>query len=176
MKTKNLSVAIVVLVLVFVGGIFLWNKWQPKNATEIVNNEMTPEQTLINFFDSLVNKDYESAVKIFYPVDANGDYNWNMVTQYRDPNKQNATKSEELAYYCEAVGTCLKIEVLSSAGINKDIYAFKAQFRDQDNNIFLYGPFGGMTAEQSPPETKFQYYVKKIDGVYKVITPPLYRP
>ena len=176
MKTKSLSLVIVLLALVLISGIFLWNKWQPKDENNIANSEVGPEQTLNIFFDSLVNQNYENAVKIFYPIDANGDYDWNLITQYRDPNKQNTTKVEELAYYCEAVGTCLKVEVLSSAGIDKYLYAFKVQFRDKDDNIFLYGPFGGMTAEQSPPETKFQYYVKKIDGVYKVITPPLYRP
>lgn len=156
MKTKNISVVIILLVLVFISGIFLWNKWQIKEKNNIANSEIGPEQTLINFFDSLVNNDYENAVKLFYPMDANEDYNWNIITQYRDPNKQNTTKAEELSYYCEAVGTCLKVEVLSSAGIDKDLYAFKVQFKDQNDNIFLYGPFGGMTMEQSPPSIRIK--------------------
>jgi len=166
MKFKSIGLGIVLLVLILVGGIFLWHGRQ----------QITPQETLVSYFDFLVNEDYESAVEIFYPLDGNGDYDWSMVTQYRNTKTKSSTKAEELADYCEAVGTCLQVEVLSSVEIDIDLYAFEVQFREKDGGVFLYGPFGGIMAEQSPPETKFQYYVKKIDNVYKVITPPLYRP
>lgn len=153
-----------------------WSRWQPRNEMRISSNELTPEQTLVNFFDSLVNEDYEKAIKTFHPLNAHGDYDWNLVTQYSKPDIQNPTKAEELAYYCEVVGTCLEIEVLSGTDLENGVYTFNVQFKNTDGTIFLYGPFGGSPAEQSPPQTTFQYSVKKIDGLYKVITPPLYRP
>ncbi|HAL50117.1 MAG: hypothetical protein UU40_C0015G0022 [Candidatus Uhrbacteria bacterium GW2011_GWD2_41_121] len=166
MKFKSIGLGIVLLVLILVGGIFLWHGRQ----------QITPQETLVSYFDFLVIEDYESAVEIFYPLDGNGDYDWSMVTQYRHTKTKSSTKAEELANYCEAVGTCLKVEVLSSEQTGDDLYKFTVQFINSDDSILLYGPFGGMTEEEMQPETKFQYYVKKIDNVYKVITPPLYRP
>ncbi len=175
MKIKNVSVIIILFFLMFAIGMFLWNKEESKEKNDIANNKLTAYQTLDAFFDFLVNKNYEDAVKIFYPVNENGDYDWNMLV-YHTPNKENPTKAEDLAYYCEAVGTCLDVEILKSIEKEKDFYFFEVQFKDENGNIFLYGPFGGVTADNTPPKTKFQYYVKKIDGIYKVITPPLYRP
>ncbi|QQR84036.1 hypothetical protein IPJ72_02470 [Candidatus Peregrinibacteria bacterium] len=151
-------------------------KWEDTTTDLTLKGETTPEQTLISFFDSLAKQDYQSAVKLFYPTDATGNYDWSLVTQYRDLNKQNPSKAEELAYYCKAVETCLKVEILNGAQINSDLYSFEVQFKKADNTVFLYGPFDGNTAEESPPETKFHYKVQKIDGMYKVTTPPLYRP
>ncbi|MBU4452830.1 hypothetical protein KKH24_01095 [Patescibacteria group bacterium] len=176
MKLKSIGVGIILLVLILVGGVLFWHGRQQDDWGEVADSEITPQETLVSYFDFLVNEDYESAVEIFYPLDGNGDYDWNMVTIYSDPNNQNATKAEELAYYCQAVGTCLKVEVLSSEQAEDDLYKFTVQFINGDDSIFQYGPFGGRTEEELSPETSFKYYVKKIDNVYKVITPPLYRP
>lgn len=175
MKIKNWILVFFILVLVFGIGIFIWNRGQQRD-TNPLNNKKIAEQTLVNFFDSLASKDYKNAVKIFYPLDPSGKYEWELVTQYRDSTKQNPSKAEDLAYYCEAVGTCLKVEILNNKEEKGDNFIFEVQFKEKDGSILLYGPFGGLTAEQSPPETKFRYEVKRIDGVYKVITPPLYRP
>lgn len=176
MKNRNLGIGIGIVVLAIAGGMFFWNTRQFRNEIGTGGDKQLAEQTLVNFFDFLVKKDAQSAVDIFYPTNAKGDYAWSLVTMFPDPTKQNPTKADELAYYCVAVGTCLKVDVLSGTEVARDFYSFDVQFRDKDGAIFLYGPFGGETAEQNPPETKFKFSVKKIDGVYKVITPPLYRP
>ena len=74
-------------------------------------------------FELLVPNDFKSAVEIFYPINPNGEYEWNMITVYRDINKLNSTHEEELQYYCSAVETCLKIKILI---IFKKIFEFSS--------------------------------------------------
>ncbi len=134
------------------------------------------QETLLNFFNYVASDDFKNAVKIFYPLDENDKYNWDMITQYRDPEKQNSSKEEELAYYCSAVGTCLRAELLGFGKRAENDYIFTIQFREKDGSKYIFGPCCGATEEDEPSRTQFEYEVKKIDGDYKVVTPPLYRP
>ncbi|MCG2722583.1 MAG: hypothetical protein L6290_11320 [Thermodesulfovibrionales bacterium] len=85
-------------------------------------------------------------------------------------------KAKILQHYCEAVGTCLKVKILNVVKVAGNEYKFKVQFIQDDGNVYEYSPCCGRAEEKTPQQTEFDHYVHKIDGVFKVRTPPLFRP
>jgi hypothetical protein len=125
--------------------------------------------TLVNFFDFLSNKKYDSAVEIFSPLD------WQTLKIY-SPTDEKISQGKDLENYCLATQTCLPIDVLDVSVKSEGDYVFNVQFREKNGDIMKYGPFGGLSEKESPPQRYFEFEVKKINGTYKVVTPPLYRP
>lgn len=128
------------------------------------------KRTLINFFNYLEKGDFDNAVKLFHQDD------WEQLNSFSVPSEQG-NKAKVLENYCNAVGTCMKAEVLSvTAKKSKVQYFLVVQFIQDDGSIYVFGPCCGATEEEMPPQKQFIFEVKKIDGDYKVVTPPLYRP
>ena len=134
-----------------------------QNSTE---SELQTAQTVLeNFFTYLANKQYEEAAAL---------YGWG---HDDDPGNNlqawvGANNAETLKNYCEAVDTCLKAKVLTGAKTNNDICKFLVQFIKNDGKIFEHPPYPG--AETIA--TDFDFSVKKINGQFKVINPPLFFP
>jgi hypothetical protein len=125
----------------------------------------TPQYALVSFFDALSTGQFENAVEFF---DFEGHGEW-VYSSSDDP-------AQILEDYCAATGTCLRAEVLATNEVNGDEYTLTVQFFNSDGSIYIAGPCCGATEEEMPSQDTFEFTVKKIDGVFKVTTAPLYRP
>lgn len=133
------------------------------------SDEETVKETLISFFDNLKNGEFEKALAIFELDD------WQVIDTFSPPEERD-NKAKVLENYCKAVGTCLKANVLEIKKEKSGEYNLVVQFEREDGSIFVLGPCCGETEETMPPQDKFDFKVKKIDGVFKVLTPPVYVP
>lgn len=134
-----------------------------KNESEMAKN------TLITFFDYLSQNEFEKAISL---TDLNNLSFWDTVKIYdRDFND----KVKMLEAYCEATQTCLKAKVLKVQQITNSEYILTTQFTNKDGSVYAPGPCCGIE-EETPPKSEFDFTVKKINGAFKVITAPLYRP
>lgn len=141
-----------------------------EGTEDLQTEEELAKRTLINFFNYLEKDDFGNAVKLFHQ-----DY-WEQLNSFSVPSEQG-NKAKVLENYCNAVGTCMKAEVLSVTAKKSGVqYSFVVQFIQGDGSIYVFGPCCGVTEEEMPSRKQFTFEVKKIDGIYKVITPPLYRP
>lgn len=136
-----------------------------------ITQPTSAKETLISFFDYLSKNEFEKAVQLFSTDEAD----WYTPYIYSADEDKN-DKAKVLKTFCEATQTCLKLEVLSTTKKSEDDYTFTVQFKEKDGSIMKYGPFGGVENDPTPPQTKFEYSVKKVGDSYKVITSPLYRP
>lgn len=141
-----------------------------QQSAEIVQLSSAKE-ALTSFFHHLAKNEFEKAVQLYSTDEA--DWYTPEIYAQEDHKKDRAKILED---FCKATGTCLEIEVLSAKDPKDNDYEFTVQFREKDGSIMLYGPFGGVENDKTPPQTKFEYHVKKVGDLYKVITPPLYRP
>jgi len=130
-----------------------------------VSRELQTAQTVLeNFFTYLANKQYEKAAAL---------YGWG---HDDDPGNNlqawpGVNNAETFKNYCQSVGTCFKTKILTGAEIGGDEYKFIVQFLTDEGEIYEHPSV--LDFETS---TDFDFKVKKIDGQFKVINPPLYRP
>lgn len=82
-------------------------------------------------------------------------------------------KPHKLESYCRGSGTCLKIKKIVDRYKDNSDYAFKVQLTAKNGQLFKHGPCCGATGK---PSTEFTFRVRKINGQYKVIDPPIYTP
>jgi len=137
----------------------------PKTNEEntLSSNELQTAQTVLeNFFTYLANKQYEEAAAL---------YGWG---HDDDPGNNlqawpGVNNAEALKNYCQSVGTCFKIKILTGAKTNDGEYTFMVQFLTDDGKIYEYSPVVDVEAT-----TDFNFKVKKINNQFKVINPPLY--
>jgi len=127
-------------------------------------SELQSAQTVLeNFFDYLANEQYEEAV-VLYGWGYDDDPGNNLQT-WKGNNDAETFKN-----YCESVGTCFRIKILTGAKIDDDEYKFIVQFLTDEGEIYKHPSV--LDFETS---TDFNFKVKKINGQFKVINPPLYR-
>jgi len=141
-----------------------------ETTENLQTEEELAKKTLINFFNYLEKGDFNNALKLFHQDD------WGELDSFTILSEQG-NKAKVLENYCNAVGTCMKAEVLSVTAKKSNVqYSFVVQFIQGDGSVYVFGPCCGATEESMPSQKQFTFEVKKIDGIYKVITPPLYRP
>ena len=130
------------------------------------NNELQDAQEVLeNFFSYLANGQYEEASAL-YSWEKNSDLGNNLRTW------PGATNAETLKNYCEALGTCLEVKVLTGVKTENNTYRFIVQFIEDNGEIFRH-PFYPGAAEMT---ADFSFGVEKINGQFKVVDPPLYFP
>jgi len=130
------------------------------------NNELQDSQEVLeNFFSYLANGQYEEASAL-YSWEKNSDLGNNLRTW------PGATNAETLKNYCEALGTCLEVKVLTGVKTENNTYRFIVQFIEDNGEIFRR-PFYPGAAEMT---ADFSFGVEKINGQFKVVDPPLYFP
>lgn len=130
------------------------------------NNELQDSQEVLeNFFSYLANGQYEEASAL-YSWEKNSDLGNNLQTW------PGATNAETLKNYCEALGTCLEVKVLTGVKTENNTYRFIVQFIKDNGEIFRH-PFYPGAAEMT---ADFSFGVEKINGQFKVVDPPLYFP
>jgi hypothetical protein len=129
------------------------------------------KNTLITFFEYLSKNEFAKAVPLFSADEAD----WETPNIYSS-EEDKKDKAKVFEKFCNATQTCLKTEVLGTTKNSEDHYTFTVQFIQKDGSIMAYGPFNGVDNDSTPPQTKFEYNVEKVAGIYKVMTSPLYRP
>lgn len=127
------------------------------------NSQVQAKTILENFFTFANEKNYEKAADML---------GWdNMETA--DLNQwPGSTYAKTLQNYCQAVGTCLKVRNAIGEKISDNEYHFTVSFLTDNNEVFAVNPPGGMTGT---PATNFIFKVKKINGSFKLVTPPVFR-
>lgn len=138
---------------------------------EEIDYPVTAEETLVAFFDYLSRGEFGNAVKLF----SSDESDWESLWVYSSAEERN-DKAKVLENYCKATLTCLSAEVVEAGELANDEYDFVVRFLNSDGTIFVFGPCCGATEDQEPSKDKFDYKVKKVGDVYKVMAPPLYRP
>lgn len=135
-----------------------------------VNETIVAQDTLISFFNNLNEGKFTEALDYF----TTDEKTWEELDIY-NPDKET-DHADIIENYCQATLTCLPASIVRSTKVNDNEYNYQIQFRKEDGNIFVLGPCCGATEEEMPPKDTFDFTVKKIDGTFKVITPPLYIP
>ncbi|KKQ27270.1 MAG: hypothetical protein US42_C0011G0008 [Candidatus Magasanikbacteria bacterium GW2011_GWC2_37_14] len=138
-----------------------------------LKNKTTQEQaelTLVHYFDLLNQKEYVKTT-IYNGHGYETLQNWN-------PDTNPTNYAELIKYGCENNGwQCLKIKkIISKEEINPNEFKFVVQFLNNDGTLFERGPCCGSTEAEMPTKNKFEFIVKKIDNIFKVITSPVYIP
>lgn len=135
---------------------------------DTVNTASEPEQALTSFFAALAAEDFEKAVA-YFDFEGRGE-----PITYSSANDSPARIMEN---YCSSTGTCLNVKILKRLPSDRENQTkFLVQFIESDGSVYEFGPCCGANEEDQPTRTRFEYNVENIDGVYKVIDLPLYRP
>jgi len=129
-------------------------------------------KTLISFFNYLHDEQYDKAVPLFEP---GGNGSWEGLASFSLAEDRN-DKGKVLANYCRAVGTCVRAKIVNVKKVDVNKYRFRMQFLKDDGNIFELGACCGESEEDMTPQREFVYFVDRIEGLYKVRTPPVYVP
>jgi hypothetical protein len=137
---------------------------------ELVDEAIIAQHTLINFFNNLNEWKFTEALKYFT---INKETRENLDIYNPDGEIKHINIIEN---YCQATLTCLPVIIVWTTKIDDNEYRYQVQFQKQDGSIFILGPCCGATEEEMPTKDTFEYTVKKINGTFKVITPPLYIP
>ncbi len=128
------------------------------------------ETTLTSFFDNLSQQKFDKAVEFF-----TSDQEMRNNLSIYGP-EQKTGKADIMENYCTSVPSCLKVNIRDAKKMNDGEYTFKVQFHQKDGKLFILGPCCGATEKEMPPQDTFDFTVKKIDGIFKVTTPPVYVP
>ncbi|MFC1721928.1 hypothetical protein ACFL0Z_03370 [Patescibacteria group bacterium] len=136
--------------------------------------EAQAQQVLEDFFDYASSGEYAKAALLLEPMEEGGEVatSWDDMPGLgvEDPPTDHG---EILKLYCESFETCLAVKVLQATKIDDNTYQFEVNFLNADGTTYEMGPCCGATG---PPNSTFVYYVKYIDGDWKVITAPAYHP
>lgn len=146
---------------------------EPTSATGPASDETAARQTLIQFFDDLRNRDYESAVDLY-----GGTYE-NMLAQ--NPSMNPVNRAALLRAACTLNGAqCLEIrsaQLDAAKSTRGDEYTFIVEFNQADGSRFSLGPCCGAATGGAQPQSRFPFHVRKTaDKSFKVMTPPVYTP
>ncbi|RPI82953.1 MAG: hypothetical protein EHM41_17125 [Chloroflexi bacterium] len=125
---------------------------------------------LQEFFELLNQGQYSEAVERY-----GGDYA--ALTDF-NPDISADDAASLLEAGCAVNGyQCLQIlNITSEAQVTGDTFRFGVEFQDPGGNVFSRGPCCGADINTSPPETRFEYTVKKVEDKFLVQELPVYLP
>jgi hypothetical protein len=142
----------------------------PAASQELVarNDLETAREALITFFSLLNERRYSEAAQ-FYGGDYDALRAWNPTIAPDD----YATLFE---YGCTQNGLeCLRVRTIVSEEVTSPTdFGFIVEFMNEDGTLFSRGPCCGATESEMPPETQFEYRVRKIDSRFLVQDLPVY--
>ncbi|MGE5893017.1 MAG: ankyrin repeat domain-containing protein [bacterium] len=156
-------------------------KVETQEPFDSANNEFQEvKDALVNFFNYLHDGQYDKAVLLFEPwKEGTGmhESSWEGISSSLLPEDRNEKgKALGLGIQYRSIGVRVRARVLDVRKADTDLYRLRIQFVQEDGSIYAYGPCCGESEETTPPLKEFIYFVERIDGVYKVRTPPLFRP
>ncbi|MDW8403317.1 hypothetical protein [Chloroflexus sp.] len=136
-----------------------------------VTDEQVARQTLIEFFDRLHRGDYLAAAQLY-----GGSYE---ALLYDSSSSSSVNPPTLLWRACTLNGfVCRPIKrVVASEQIDDETFLFKVEFLNPDGSTFVRGPCCGATVQEHPPQSVFEYHVRKVDGTtFMVMDLPVYVP
>jgi hypothetical protein len=68
------------------------------------------------------------------------------------------------------------IAVADQAQLSGVDFRFSLEFQNPDGKVFSLGPCCGASEQDMPPQTQFDFLVKKVDSKYQVMSLPVYVP
>jgi hypothetical protein len=135
-------------------------------AEPAVTDEEQARNTLITFFSRLSSGDYAAAAQLF----------GGQMEDYLRARLPGETEAEYWEYVCNSLW-CLPVTAVSEVEqVSQDEYLFYTVFLHPGGKRFEIGACCGGDPAATPPVWQFAYPVKKIDGAWKVMRPPLFTP
>lgn len=145
---------------------------QSPSSTSTIKDIDLAKQALTTYFNLLKNKQYNVAVA-YHGSGYETLQNWNPDL---NPNDHTAL----LKNGCENNGwQCLKIKnILNERRVSQSEFEFTVQFEKPEwstgnETIFTQGPCCGRK-DTGQRKTNFKYIVKKVNGNFVIMTPPIY--
>ena len=125
---------------------------------------------LISFFELLNTKEYTKAASIY-----GGSYDG---LQDSNPSVDPADHARFLENACEINGNkCYLVRSATFMEAQGDTFIFQVEFNNPDGNLFVRGPCCGANETEMPPESQFEYKVKKTTNAkFLVMDLPIYVP
>ena len=121
---------------------------------------------LIGFFADLSAEKYAEAAAVFGGV----------TDEFlRDPLPDESVQ-EYWNYLCDYYWCLPVVDITDTEQVSEDEYLFYTVFRWPDGTRFEIGACCGEDPAATPPVWQFVYPVKRVDGVWKVMRPPLFTP
>lgn len=121
---------------------------------------------LIGFFADLNAEKYAEAAAVFGGV----------TDEFlRDPLPDESVQ-EYWNYLCDYYWCLPVVEITETEQVSEDEYLFYTVFRWPDGTRFEIGACCGEDPAATPPVWQFAYPVQRVDGVWKVMRPPLFTP
>jgi hypothetical protein len=121
---------------------------------------------LINFFADLSTEKYAEAAALF-----GGE-----VDEFlRNPEPDESIEAY-WDYLCDYYWCLPVVEITATQQVFEEEFLFDTVFRLPDGSRFEIGACCGEDPAATPPVWQFVYPVQKIDGVWKVMRPPLFTP
>jgi hypothetical protein len=187
-------------------GIYFWqdSKWKSEvndlnveiQNLQQINNELraslteeeqgdqyAAQKVLEEFYDDLLAKDFDSAAELIhlYETSAEADDNdlidsWEGLSSFsQEQDREN--KSKVLENYCYSQVSCqLELIVVTAEKTTENLFEFSINYLDENGEVVVFGPCCGATEEEMPSYSDILYRVQQINGEYKVIDAPHYRP
>lgn len=134
-----------------------------------VTDEQVARQTLIEFFNRLHRGDYVAAAQLY-----GGSYD-----VLNSASSSSVNPPTLLRQACTLNGfVCRRIKrVVASEQIDDETFLFKVEFLNPDGSTFVRGPCCGATVQEHPPQSVFEYHVRKVNGTtFMVMDLPVYVP
>ncbi len=128
------------------------------------------EQALTAYFKLLNSGDFAGAVKSY-----GGSYS-SLIAM--NPDIDPADRAALLEAGCTRNGlVCLQVRnILDNKVFNRERIVFTVEFNTPEGELFVRGPCCGSTEAEMPSVSKFDYTVRLLSGVYKVMELPVYVP
>jgi hypothetical protein len=128
------------------------------------------EQALKDYFHLLNSGDFSGAARVY------GGSFATLIAM--NPEIDPAERSALLEAGCTRNGlVCLLVRnVLDRKISSRERIIFTIEFTAPDGSLFVRGPCCGSTEAEMPSVSKFEYTVRLVDGVYKVMELPVYVP
>ena len=126
--------------------------------------------SLVSFFELLNAKEYNKAASIY-----GGSYDG---LQDINPSVDPADHAKLLENACEINGNkCYLVRSATFMEAQGDTFIFQVEFNNPDGSLFVRGPCCGANETEMPPESQFEYKVKKTtNGKFLVMDLPIYVP
>lgn len=130
------------------------------------------QRTLENYFFSLANGDYGTAVDLM----ADNPEFW-LAARQNNPEVNPNDPAALMAAACQYQYMCLPLrEVISAQQLSPDEYRFVVRFSAPDGELFVLGPCCGADETEMPPVSEFSYSVIRSDGQFRAAAEPIYVP
>ena len=167
MRTRIAYIGLVVL------GLALAACAGPASGTDAATTALDQaQQTLIDFFDLLVDGDYSAAATLHAD-----DAELYDTLRQNNPDVDPADHAALLQAACTFQLRCMRVlRVVSQQALAGNQFQFVAEFANPDGSQFVLGPCCGEDETSMPPVSQFEYLVENVGGRFLVHGSPVYVP